>query len=176
MIGTVCRGEIYHIHRAETVGHEQRGDRPAVIVSNNTGNEHSPVVEVVYLTTQDKNPLPTHVQIRSSPRYSIAMCEQIVTVDKSRLGDFLGRATEDEMQRIDKALAVSLEIGTFISDVPVNPLLVEKINEEIGVCARQIGEAEENVLINQERRKQLENRRVMLKDLLACCKGEENDG
>ena len=61
MIGTVHRGEIYHIHEIEVTGHEQHSDRPAIVVSNDVGNEHSPVVEVVYLTTQKKNMLPTHV-------------------------------------------------------------------------------------------------------------------
>ena len=176
MSGTVYRGEIYHIHRAEAVGHEQRGDRPAVIVSNNMGNEHSPVVEVVYLTTQEKNPLPTHVRIHSTPRVSTALCEQIDSVDKSRLGELLGRVTEDELQKIDKALAVSLEISACLHDVPVSSLIVKKINKEIDVCNRLIGEAEETVLINQEIRKYFEGRKVRLKDLLACCKGEENDG
>ena len=110
MTGTVCRGEIYHVCGANSVGHEQRGDRPAVIVSNNVGNEHSPVVEVVYLTTQQKKPLPTHVQIYSSPKASIAMCEQIATVDKCRLYNLIGRVTEDELQRINRALVISLGI------------------------------------------------------------------
>lgn len=166
MIGTVHRGEIYHIQEIETSGHEQHGDRPAIIVSNDVGNEHSPVVEVVYLTTQEKRPLPTHVQIHSSPRPSTAMCEQIDSVDKSRLGGLMGRVTEEEMHKIDKALAVSLEIGTSPSDIPANPSIVEKINEEIGVCDRKIRETRESLLINEERLKLFEDRKTMLQGLM----------
>lgn len=166
MIGTVHRGEIYHIHEIEAVGHEQHGDRPAIIVSNDVGNEHSPVVEVVYLTTQEKKPLPTHVQIYSSPRPSTALCEQIDSVDKIRLGGLIGRITEEEMHEIDKALAVSLEIGTSLPNVPANPSILEKINEEIGVCDRKIRETKESLLINEERLKLFEDRKTMLKGLM----------
>ena len=40
-----------------------RGGRPAVIISNDIGNNAGPVLEIVYLTTQEKKPLPTHVKI-----------------------------------------------------------------------------------------------------------------
>lgn len=176
MTDTVCRGEIYHICGKEAVGHEQRGNRPAVIVSNNVGNEHSPVVEVVYLTTQEKKRLPTHVQIYSSPRVSTAMCEQIDTVDKRRLGDLIGRVTEGEQQKIDKALAVSLEIDTCFPDITANPLMAERIVREIALCDRRIGDAEGNVPADREQIKLYEDIRVMLKGLLACCKGGKYDG
>lgn len=91
-------------------GSEQEADRPAIIVSNDTGNKHAPVVEVVYLTTKKKAGLPTHVYIGSAERPSIALCEQIVTVCKSRLARYIGSVTEEEMSRVDKALSKSLGI------------------------------------------------------------------
>ncbi len=111
MTGTVFRGEAYYVFEHEVTGSEQQGGRPAIIVSNDVGNEHSPVVELVYLTTQEKRPLPTHVEIRSLARPSIALCEQISTVHKSRLGDYAGQASTQEMENIDKAIAVSLGLG-----------------------------------------------------------------
>ena len=58
------RGEIYYIESTyRETGSEQRGGRPAVIVSNDKNNENSEVVEVVYMTTKPKNDLPTHVFI-----------------------------------------------------------------------------------------------------------------
>lgn len=54
------RGEIYYIESTyRETGSEQRGGRPAVIVSNDKNNENSEVVEVVYMTTKPKNDLPT---------------------------------------------------------------------------------------------------------------------
>ena len=92
----IKRGDIYFITGIEATGSEQGGERPAVIVSNDTGNKYAPVVEAVYLTTKRKTDIPTHVYISSAERPSIALCEQIVTVA--------------EMRRIDRALSTSLGI------------------------------------------------------------------
>lgn len=88
-----------------------RGARPGIIVSNDVGNKHAPIVEVVYLTSREKKLMPTHVRIKSSPIPSIALCEQIETVYKKRIGKYLAKATMDEMKQIDKALAVSIGLG-----------------------------------------------------------------
>lgn len=106
----IRRGDIYFVVGGAAVGSEQDADRPAIIVSNDTGNQYSPVVEAVYLTTQKKNRLPTHVRVDSAERPSMALCEQIFTLSKSRLIRFIGRATTEEMRRIDKALAISIGI------------------------------------------------------------------
>lgn len=50
----IKRGEIYYIEPSKTLqttGSEQRPNRPGVVVSNNENNEHSSIVEIVYLTT-----------------------------------------------------------------------------------------------------------------------------
>lgn len=107
---SVKRGDIYFISGAYGTGSEQRGERPAIIVSNDTGNTYAPVVEVVYLTTKRKTVIPTHVYVGSSERPSIALCEQVITVCKSRLERYIGSVTVAEMRRIDRALSVSLGI------------------------------------------------------------------
>ena len=94
---SINRGDIFYVNPSETVGSEQRSGRPAIIVSNPLCNEHSPVVEVVYLTCQYKKPMPTHVRIESAGKHSTALCEQISSVDVSRLGDFKGHLTDREM-------------------------------------------------------------------------------
>lgn len=117
----VKRGEIYYVRKGASTGSEQSGSRPAVIVGNDIGNERSPVVLVVYLTTRSKPQMPTHAQIECKES-SIALCEQIFPVDKSRLGDYIRTATDAEMQEIDKALAVSLGIAVPPVQIPeVNP-------------------------------------------------------
>ena len=105
------RGDIYYITRGyDEEGSEQRAGRPAIIVSNDKCNEHSNVLEVVYLTTQTKTDLPTHVDIRSAPRSSIALCEQINSIYKDKFGEYIATCTEFEMAMIDAALAISLGI------------------------------------------------------------------
>ena len=105
------RGEIFFINEGESSGSEQGGARPGIIVSNDVGNKHAPIVEVVYLTSREKKLMPTHVRIKSSPIPSIALFEQIETVYKKRIGKYLAKATMDEMKQIDKALAVSIGLG-----------------------------------------------------------------
>lgn len=62
----VYRGDIYYIATGGYVGSEQKAGRPGIIVSNDTANKHSPNVEVVFLTSQEKKPLPTHVDVSIS--------------------------------------------------------------------------------------------------------------
>lgn len=115
----IKRGDIFYVNRSDSVGSEQRSGRPAIIVSNPVCNEHSPVVEVVYLTCQYKHRLPTHVRIESTGRRSTALCEQITSVDVSRLGDYKGHATDEEMQQIDAALLCSLGIHPLTQQATV---------------------------------------------------------
>ena len=71
----IRRGEIFYIARGgATNGSEQFADRPAVVVSNDENNKHSGVIEVVYMTTQPKTDLPTHVTVRSTGTIIILLC------------------------------------------------------------------------------------------------------
>lgn len=107
----IFRGEIYYVYPSGNgVGSEQVAGRPAIVVSNDKANLYSPVLEMVYLTTQPKNSLPTHVDITSVERPSIALCEQIHSVSKSRIGGFITKCTDTEMAMVDGALCVSLGI------------------------------------------------------------------
>ncbi len=110
----VYRGQIYYIHQTEVTGSEQEGGRPAVIVSNDVGNEYSRVVEVVFLTTKEKAPLPTHVAINSTSKPSTALCEQIESIDKSRIGRYINEVSPGEMKRLEKAMLLSLQIDTTL--------------------------------------------------------------
>ena len=107
----IKRGDIYYIRDTrQSVGSEQRADRPAVIVSNNTNNKHSNVFEVVYMTTQPKTDLPTHFIITSALRPSTVLCEQISSVYEERIGEWIGTLTPEEMKALDQCLKVSIGI------------------------------------------------------------------
>ena len=107
------RGEIYYIENCNAVGCEQRGIRPAVIVGNDIGNKYSPVLLVVYFTLQHKKTLPTHVYVRGQ---GIALCEQIFTIDKTRILQKRGECTSSDMERINKALRISLGMEETCQD------------------------------------------------------------
>ena len=103
------RGQIYYIDLSTAKGSEQGGIRPCVIVQNNTGNKHAPTLIVVQLTTQTKRELPTHVIINEGTKSSTALCEQVMTVDKSRVsGKAIGKCSPHTMLQINFALKISL--------------------------------------------------------------------
>lgn len=121
----ITRGEIYYITSIhDTVGSEQRAGRPALIVSNNKGNQFSPIVEICYLTMKEKPPLPTHITIESGPcGGSIILCEQITTVSIERVGDFMCKLSDSTMDKVDRALMISLDLNpemvtTDVKSVP----------------------------------------------------------
>ena len=105
----IRRGDIYYVRGySDTVGSEQKGDRPAIVISNNIGNKYSKIKQVVYITTKNKNEIPTHVVINSAKYTSIAICEQIFSVSDERIEKYVGHCTEEEMEKIDKALMISI--------------------------------------------------------------------
>lgn len=107
MIRDYFRGDIFFITEDAYTGSEQNAGRPGVIVSNDIGNKHSSNVEVVFLTSREKKPMPTHVDVMCKVP-STALCENIQTVSKERLDSFIRSCTTSEMKSIDNALLCSL--------------------------------------------------------------------
>lgn len=120
-------------------GSEQYADRPAVVVSNQQNNEHSGTVEVVYMTTQPKTDLPTHVTIRSTGRPSTVLCEQINSISVERIGSYIGEVSEREMENIDIALMVSLQLD---GNTKTTKKYTEKIKEQQDIIDRLTRENE----------------------------------
>ena len=108
------RGDIFYVEksgsRAMSSSNQPEG-RPALIVSNDRFNETSDILEVVYLTYNPRNDLPTHVTIRQTTSESVAICEQVTSVHKERFISYISSATDDEMSRIDMALLISLDLN-----------------------------------------------------------------
>lgn len=109
----VRRGDVYYINNNRGQrGNEIRKDRPAVVVSADFLNKHSGDVVVVFLTSQPKKDMSTHVTIRTTGRVSEALCEQPTTVSVERLNNRIGSVTDREMQQIDIALQIALKLDT----------------------------------------------------------------
>lgn len=83
--------------------------RPAVIVSNNDINESQNMVEVAYLVEKPNESLPTHAKVRCHLP-STALCEQVVSVSKDRIDGFIRTCTDEEIEKINKGLSISLGI------------------------------------------------------------------
>ena len=106
------RGEIYYVDWNPGRGSEQTGVRPALIIQNETGNRYSSTTIVATVSTRPARAYPFHVAINAEEsgltRNSIVKCEQIQTIDQSRLGRLVGTLAEDKMAEVDVALSLSL--------------------------------------------------------------------
>ena len=107
------RGDIYCADLDPVVGSEQGGIRPVIVIQNDTGNKHSPTLIVATVTTRirKKENMPTHLLIKDNPAFreaSVVQLEQIRTIDKCRIDNYLGKVTPHEMVAIEKALSISL--------------------------------------------------------------------
>lgn len=111
---TFKRGEVYYIYNRLVQGDEMISGRPAVIVSNDRINDLCGVVEVVMMTTKSKAPAPERIEIKATGTRSTLLCEQITTIDKSRIGDFIGECSPEEMAAINRALISSLSLSETI--------------------------------------------------------------
>ncbi|MDD3361580.1 MAG: type II toxin-antitoxin system PemK/MazF family toxin [Hespellia sp.] len=113
----VRRGDIYYADLSPVIGSEQGGVRPVLIIQNDVGNRHSPTVICAAITSKmNKAKLPTHIEI-SARQYqivknSVILLEQIRTIDKKRLKEFVCHADNNLMMKVDEALKISLEFHT----------------------------------------------------------------
>lgn len=143
------RRYILHCPRGGAVtGSEQYADRPAIIVSNNECNKHSSVIEVVYITTQPKADLPTHVTIRSTGRTSIALCEQVSSISTDRVNNNIGQVTDQEMKNIDIALMISLGLNGDTKTVSQYEDTIQKQLQEIDGLKEEIVQARQEKFRN----------------------------
>ena len=122
---TYLRGDMYYADLGQGIGSEQEGYRPVVIIQNNVGNKHSPTVIIASVTskTDAKPKLPTHYYINAEDGLelpSIVLLEQLRTVDKRRLGDFIGHLADKHIRGINHALAVSIGL---IESIPKKLIL-----------------------------------------------------
>jgi mRNA interferase MazF len=109
----VLRGDIFLADLSGAKGSEQGGARPVLIVQNNTGNRHAPTTIAAPITSRTKPALPTHLFINGSDipalhEGSVVLLEQLRTIDKSRLGRYVGSLGSTPMSMADAALAASL--------------------------------------------------------------------
>ena len=110
----IKRGQIYYADLSPVQGSEQGGHRPVLIIQNDIGNKYSPTTIIAIITTRKtKANLPTHIWLNSEcglPKESMVECEQIRTIDKKRLKQFMGTVSKEIIEEIDKGLKISLGV------------------------------------------------------------------
>ena len=111
----IRRGDIYYADLRPVVGSEQGGVRPVLIIQNDIGNRHSPTVICAAITSRmNKAKLPTHIEL-NAVRYhmvkdSVILLEHLRTIDKVRLKDKICHLDSEIMEKVGKALRISLEL------------------------------------------------------------------
>ena len=126
----IKRKEVYYCNLGNGVGSEQEGIRPVLIISNDIGNKFSTTAIIVPLTStlnKCKHNLPVHVEIdlkqRCTQEYlqnhktkaqlltnSIILTEQIRAIDKKRLLEKIAVLTDNDMEKVTKALSIGIAL------------------------------------------------------------------
>jgi|GEM_PF-453912 len=112
---TVKRGDIFYADLSGTIGSEQGGIRPVLVVQNDAGNLHSPTIIIVPISTAGKRNLPVHIRIGKSgglSRDSTVFLEQIRTIDRQRIRHYVGTLNDEMMRKIDDAIKISLGVNS----------------------------------------------------------------
>jgi mRNA interferase MazF len=110
------RGEIWDVNWSPGRGAEQQGTRPALVIQNDRGNGSSnyPLTIVASMSRTERE-LPLHVRITPNAEngltdYTDVKCEQVMTIEKSRLLRRRGSISNEELARVDNALKLSLDL------------------------------------------------------------------
>src|SRR5947207_14547001 len=110
------RGDIWDVNWLPGRGADQQGTRPALIIQNDRGNTSlSYPLTIVASMSRTERELPLHVRITPSQDngltdYTVVKCEQVMTIEKSRLIRRRGVITAEELHRVDLALRLSLNL------------------------------------------------------------------
>lgn len=113
----IKRGDVFYADLDPIIGSEQGGVRPVLVVQNNVGNKYSPTVVVLPISSAKKTKMPTHIGIYGTkmlPKDSIIMAEQIRTIDRNRLQNYVGSVGLEIMKKVDRA--VKIGIGVSVDD------------------------------------------------------------
>lgn len=116
MPGTCTRGMVLEVNLDPAIGSEPAKTRPCVVVQNDIGNRYSPVSIVAVITGAENVPrrYPVDVSVPKGEgglsKDSVVQCNLIRSVDEKRFVRTLGHLSKPTMDKVDKALRVSLSV------------------------------------------------------------------
>lgn len=116
----VKRGEVYWVYLPLDENDEEKekrksyrelqGKHPALIVSNDEQNKFSPLITILPLTSQTDKIYPFQVESNLREKKGVILVDQIRTIDKERLGERLGELDMEIMEKVERALHLTLAL------------------------------------------------------------------
>jgi mRNA interferase MazF len=101
----LARGKIYRVNLEPTIGSEQQGTaRPCVILSSSQLNGKFKHIGIVPLSSSAKALPPIVVSVPSAGLNSVALCHQMKTIDKTRIGKYVGDISPADMTAIENGV------------------------------------------------------------------------
>lgn len=115
MIKKIRRNEIYFADLGETIGSEEKGTRPVLIVQNNLGNKHSTTTIVLPITRriEEKCKVPTHIVIEPFGKMiykATILAEQIKVLDKKRIKHFIDKLPDKYIEPLNNAMRIAIDL------------------------------------------------------------------
>lgn len=107
-------GDIFYANLSPVIGCEQDGIRPVLVIQNDKGNRFSPTIVIIPITSSlTKKHIPAHVKLNSTKGLdtnSIALVEQIRTLDKVRLIRKIASISKNDLKKVKEAIKLNLNI------------------------------------------------------------------
>jgi mRNA-degrading endonuclease toxin of MazEF toxin-antitoxin module len=144
------RGEIYYVSKTsidDPGSYVIQPGRPAIVVSDTTLNNTQNIVSVVFLTSKPKMISPAHFITRCNGVTGTALCEEVVTIDKARLGKYVGKLSDHEIEQLNNCLRAVFCLGDNVPYASNEDLA--KAQKECEHLRKQI-EAYRTLLFSQE--------------------------
>jgi mRNA interferase MazF len=98
-------GDVIRVNLGETVGHEQEGERPCVVISH---SKDLGLIVIIPLTSKEKF-WPTVVSVEKDegglPKKSFALCHQIRSISEERINEKIGALSSETMNKIRTTLS-----------------------------------------------------------------------
>lgn len=143
------KGEIYYVSKEDVPANRYviEPGRPAIVVSTASAGAAGNTVTVIYLTSKPKQVSPTHFVTHCGGVTGTALCETISTVDKSKLGKYIGKLSEHEIELLNNCLRATFDLGDSVpyasnEDLKKAQLEIKKLQKTV--------EAYKTILFNTE--------------------------
>lgn len=111
-------GDVYFV-KFEGVGSEQKGWRPGLVFQNNVGNDYSPNIVILPITSvRKKVNQPTHVFLPKSvgmKQDSMVLCENPQCVSKCRLGEYMTTLPKEYMEKVAEASLLASSVIAYLN-------------------------------------------------------------